>query len=416
VRRTLLTGMRSFPFRDWKRSDGLPPVPGFNPVWDWQPVVTETMRVAGVRTAYVTDNPIVDGPRFPDVRRPGGSPPARSNASGLKAEVAAIERQSAAADRTFRAGIAALRDLGRGESFFLAIDPFDPIDASEAPPIYVKPGEVDKEGVGPMNGRLVELRFGGGDVDELREAYRKHVEHVDDWVGRLMDAVPDDVLVFALGDIGIALGEHDFVGRGTPTSHRESYEIPYLIRHPDGDMGGDDVDWYASTHDVAPTLLSSMGLTIPGKMRGEDLTQLFDDVDEDDLPDRPYSITASGSLIVVRDKRWLMVADREEIERRLYDDDEDADDDNDDKRYDDVANDEPGVLTDLSLAALTVAGGTLPEFGPDGALRPPRQRGDDDSDDDGIPNDWDAVDNDEPDDDDEPGDMKFDGRDAEDRP
>ena len=415
VRRTLLTGVRSFPFRDWKRSDGLPPVPGFNPVWDWQPVVTETMRVAGVRTAYVTDNPIVDGPRFPDVRRPGGSPPSRSNASGLKAEVAAIERQSAAADRTFRAGIAALRDLGRGESFFLAIDPFDPIDASEAPPIYVKPGEVDKEGVGPMNGRLVELRFGGGDVDELREAYRKHVEHVDDWVGRLMDAVPDDVLVFALGDIGIALGEHDFVGRGTPTSHRESYEIPYLIRHPDGDMGGDDVDWYASTHDVAPTLLSSMGLTIPGKMRGEDLTQLFDDVDEDDLPERPYSITASGSLIVVRDKRWLMVADREEIERRLYDDDEDADDDNDDKRYDDVANDEPGVLTDMSLAALTVAGGTLPEFGPDGALRPPRQRGDDDSDDDGIPNDWDAVDNDEPDDDDEPGDVEFDGRDREDR-
>jgi hypothetical protein len=111
-----------------------------------------------------------------------------------------------------------------------------------------------------------------------------------------------------------------------------------------------------------------------------------------------------------------MVADREEIERRLYDDDEDADDDNDDKRYDDVANDEPGVLTDMSLAALTVAGGTLPEFGPDGALRPPRQRGDDDSDDDGIPNDWDAVDNDEPDDDDEPADQRFDGRDPEDKP
>jgi hypothetical protein len=103
-----------------------------------------------------------------------------------------------------------------------------------------------------------------------------------------------------------------------------------------------------------------------------------------------------------------MVADREEIERRLYDDDEEADDD--DKRYDDVANDEPGVLTELSLTALAVAGGTLPEFGPEGALRPPPQRGDDDTDDDGIPNDFDAVDNDEPDDDNEPGDLKFDGR------
>ena len=148
-------------------------------------------------------------------------------------------------------------------------------------------------------------------------------------------------------------------------------------------------------------------------MRGEDLTALFDDVDEEDLPDRPNSITASGPLIIVRDDRFLMVADREQIERRLYDDDEEADDDI--TRYDDIANDEPGVLTDLSVAALTVAGGTLPEFGPDGALRPRPQRGDDDSDDDGIPNDFDAVDNDEPDDDTTHEALRFDGRDPEDR-
>ena len=141
------------------------------------------------------------------------------------------------------------------------------MDAAEAPPIYVKPGEVDKEGIGPMNDRLVELKFSGDDIDELRDAYREHVNQVDEWVGRLMDVVPDDVFLFVLGDTGIALGEHDYAGRGTPTSHRLSYEIPYLIRHPRGEKAGDDVDWYATTHDVAPTLLSSMGLTIP-KMRG----------------------------------------------------------------------------------------------------------------------------------------------------
>ena len=46
VRRTLVTGMRSYPFRMWKRTDGMPDVPGYCPVWDWQPVVTETMRAA----------------------------------------------------------------------------------------------------------------------------------------------------------------------------------------------------------------------------------------------------------------------------------------------------------------------------------------------------------------------------------
>jgi arylsulfatase A-like enzyme len=404
VRRTLITGTRSFPFRDWKRTDGMPAVPGYNPVWDWQPVMTETMRAAGVATAYVTDNPVLDGPRFPDVRRPRRAPGGANSARGVKAEIDAIERATKATERTFRAGI----DELRGFSGFLGIDPFDPVDAIEAPPIYVKPDEVEREGIGTMDERLVELRWGGGEVDELRSAYRDHVEAVDEWVGRLMQDVPDDVLVFMLGDIGIALGEHDFIGRGTPTSHRESYEIPFLIRHPDGDMAGDDVDWYASTHDVAPTILSFMGAGIPGKMWGEDLMALFDDVDEDDLYDRRYSITASGALIVVRDKRWLMVADREQIERRMYDDDEEVEDDI--TRFQDVANEDPGQLTDMSLAALTVAGGTLPEFGPDGALRPPRERGDDDSDDDGIPNDFDAVDNDEPDDNDDGEAIEFDGR------
>jgi arylsulfatase A-like enzyme len=413
VRRTLVTGMRSFPFRDWKRTEGMPAVPGYNPVWDWQPVMTETMRTGGVKTAYLSDNPTLTGPRFPDVERPGGSSEP-STESGIPGEIAALKRASAATQRTFRAGIDALGRLSGPGGFFLAIDPFDPLDAAQAPPIYVKPGEIEDEGIGPMDGRLEELQWSGGDQDNLREAYRDHVELVDDWVGRLMAEVPDEVLVFVLGDIGMALGEHDYLGRGAPTSHRESYEIPYLIRHPDGKMGGDDIDWWASTHDVAPTLLSYLGLTIPGKMWGEDLTALFDDLDEEDLYERPYSITASGSLIVVRDKRWLMVADREQIERRMYDDDEEVEDDI--KRYDDIANEDTGQLTEMSIAALTVAGGTLPEFGPHGATRPPVERGDDDSDDDGIPDDFDAVDNDEEKDGVEPEDLVFDGRDPEDRP
>ena len=57
-----------------------------------------------------------------------------------------------------------------------------------------------------MNGRLVELKFGQDDIGELRDAYRDHVDLVDDWLGRLMDEVPDDVFMFVLADIGIALG------------------------------------------------------------------------------------------------------------------------------------------------------------------------------------------------------------------
>ena len=104
-----------------------------------------------------------------------------------------------------------------------------------------------------------------------------------------------------------------------------------------------------------------------------------------------------------------MVADREQIERRMYDDDEEVEDDI--TRFDDIANEDTGQAhRAVAWRPLTVAGGTLPEFGPDGALRPPRERGDDDTDDDGIPNDFDPFDNDEPEDGVTKPDLQFDGR------
>ena len=170
ARRALITGMRSFPFRDWKRTEGLAPVPGFNPIWDWQPVVTETLRESGVTTSYVSDNPILEGERFPDVVRPadqgGAGLPRLADelTPGIESELLpAIRRQTRAAANTFRAGLRELDRLQGDSPFFLAIDPFDPIDAAVAPPVYAKPGEIEDEGLGPMDDRLVEVRWNGDD-------------------------------------------------------------------------------------------------------------------------------------------------------------------------------------------------------------------------------------------------------------
>jgi arylsulfatase A-like enzyme len=413
TRRALVTGMRAFPFRDWHRLDGFPSVPGFNPVWDYQPLLMELTSQAGVETIYVTDNPLFQGPRFAGVRAPGGTAvpasPGDTLPTGIDEELLkSFARLTEATKRTFREGRKALREVRKAGAFFAGVDPFDPIDAYAAPPFYVRPGRVDDDGVGPTDARMVELDFSDKDIDRVREAYVAHVEAVDDELGKLMNEIPDDTAVFVLGDHGLALGEHGYMGRAAPTSHRLSYEIPYLIRHPSGQKAGDDIDWYGTTHDVAPTLLSFLGLTIPGKMDGEDLTALFDDVDQEDLPKREKSITAVGSQIVIRDRRWLVVADRERTVRRMYDDNEEVDDDI--KRYDNIAGKDTGKLTELSLAALTLAGGTLPEFNADGALRPPREDGDDDTDNDGIPNDFDPFDNEHPQDGVTKKDLQFDGR------
>ena len=194
ARRALVTGMRAFPFRDWRRLEGFPSVPGFNPVWDHQPVLIERTREAGVNTIYVTDNPLFQGPRFEGVRAPGGTAAAASPGdtlpTGIDQELLkSFSRLTEATKRTFREGAKALAEVRDARAFFVGIDPFDPIDAYAAPPFYVRPGRVEDDGLGRTDGRMVSLNFSDKDIDRVREAYVNHVEAVDDELGRVLDAV-----------------------------------------------------------------------------------------------------------------------------------------------------------------------------------------------------------------------------------
>jgi arylsulfatase A-like enzyme len=69
ARRALLSGVRSFPFRNWVQTKGLPAEPGWIPIPDEYPIFTEVMGEAGIETAYSTDNPFLVGPRFANFRR-----------------------------------------------------------------------------------------------------------------------------------------------------------------------------------------------------------------------------------------------------------------------------------------------------------------------------------------------------------
>ena len=108
-------------------------------------------------------------------------------------------------------GIRALREVeapGRSSSAWTRSTRRTPRRA----PFYA-PGRVEDDGLGPTDGRLVELDFSDDDIDRVREAYVKHVEAVDDEpeaAGRGAGRHG----VFVLGDHGLALGEHGYRARG----------------------------------------------------------------------------------------------------------------------------------------------------------------------------------------------------------
>ena len=279
VRRTLITGMRSYPVprlaahRRHARRARLQPRLGLAAGDDRDDA--RRRREDGLRDATTRSS---TGPRFPECARPGArSGGERTGAGGIRLR---DRRRSSRRQRRHRAHVhgaasPALGEVEDGDSFFVAVDPFDPVDAVEAPPIYVRPGEVEKRGH-RADERPARWSSTSATATRkpLRSAYRDHVEDG----GRLGRAgcstsVPGrHARATCSATSAWRSATTSFLGRGTPTSHRRSYEIPYLIRHPDGEKGGDDVDWYASTHDVAPTLLSHLGLTDPGQdaRRGPD--------------------------------------------------------------------------------------------------------------------------------------------------
>ncbi len=408
VRRAVLTGTRSFPFRDWKVAPKLPQFPGWSPIPAYKRLFTEFLDDAGVETAYVTDNPFLIGPRFERFRKTLDiSTPIYDqgeyrvwNIGVVKSKIAAtsqIERYLLPAlagteaekrikenvgfnqgrtgaqlsgARVLKAGMEALKQLKDKQPFFLGVDAFDPHEAWNVPTTF-KLRFDQHEGVEPIlpfktpYSKVEDLDVTEEQVQRVRELYAGELTYIDAWIGRLLNLLDDlglaeRTVVYYLSDHGLLLGEHGLMGKANSMLGKEIHQVPYMIRHPDGKRAGDTSDYFASTHDVAPTILSFQGLTVPGKMDGEDLTVMFDGADP---PERDHWTTAYADQVAAGDGRWLLIADNQGEEKRLFDTEADPDEE------DDVASDNPDVVNRLWQTIVDDAGGTMPVFGKTGVVR-----------------------------------------------
>jgi arylsulfatase A-like enzyme len=407
VRRALLTGTRSFPFRDWQVAPKLPQFPGWSPIPPYKRLFTEFLDEAAINTAYVTDNPFLIGPRFAhfretlDIARPiyGQAEYRVWNLGVVKSKVAPrsqIEsyllpalQGTEAEDRirenvgynrgrssgqlsgalVLKAGMEALKQLKDKQPFFLGVDAFDPHEAWNVPQAF-KVRFPHHDGVEPIlpfktpKSTLESLDMTEEQVEYVRELYAAELTYIDSWIGRLLNllddlGLADRTVVYYLSDHGILLGEHGIMGKDASMLSKEIHAVPYMIRHPDGKRAGERSDYFVSTQDVAPTILSFQGLTVPGKMDGEDLTVMFDGGDP---PERDYWTTAYSANVGAGDGRWLLIADNQGKERRLFDTESDPDASND------VAADNPDVVSRLWQNILNDAGGTMPVFGKTGVV------------------------------------------------
>jgi arylsulfatase A-like enzyme len=83
----------------------------------------------------------------------------------------------------------------------------------------------------------------------------------------------------------------DATGKPYLALYPELTDTVFMMRHPGGRGAGTRSDYYASTDDVAPTILSMLGIEKPEQMEGTDLSPIF----EGEEPDQRRESTSPSS-------------------------------------------------------------------------------------------------------------------------
>ncbi|HLM10135.1 MAG TPA: sulfatase [Thermoleophilaceae bacterium] len=364
ARRAIMAGRRTFPFRGWKpRWDDLPPQPGWEPVGSDGEMWTQVLQRNGWTTGYVTDNPhlllgvhrrfrakfdrfgLVDG-QVPVRRAPKRKPANRvvehylpssmrdSRAEPRMAAYLAVNprhrrEEDYNAAKVFRHGMDWIAWAKNRQPFALVVDSFDAHEPWDAPrrlvDLYGPPTPNGVEPIQPFAtpaGEWRELGLSQGLLRRMRQLYAAEVTLVDVWLGKFLDRLADlgleqNTLLVLVSDHGVLLGEYGWVGKRFTEMHQELTHVPLVIRHPDGRGKGRTSRYYASTHDIGPTVLSLVGVDRAETMNGVDLSPILRG--KRPSKKRGYRTASYSTYVSAGDDRWLLIAGNQRQELRLYD-------------------------------------------------------------------------------------------------
>jgi arylsulfatase A-like enzyme len=379
ARRAIHTGMRTFPLEA--------PAYGWTSIPEEQTTLAEILQSAGYQTMLITDTyhqfKMNFHRGFGSYRKIRGQesdpykPPSSISEEEMRKRYLILgeghkARQYLAnvqgrrkseedwfAPKVFLQAMEALEGVHQREPFFMVVDCYDPHEPWDPPEKYTRlydPGGY--EGKEPLNDN-----YGKDDyltdrqLLRMRALYSAEVTMADRWLGNFLQKAHDfgimeNTLLLLISDHGHALGEHGYTGKPAYALWPELTDIVFLIRHPEGKGAGEVSDYYASTHDVAPTILSLLGIEPPKPMEGQDLSVLLGGKEPGV---RHHFSLAYGKHIWSRDGSYVMFARNDGTEARLYDVRTDP------QQRRDLAEEEPETVEKMfEEYVLEDAGGSLP--------------------------------------------------------
>jgi arylsulfatase A-like enzyme/Flp pilus assembly protein TadD len=156
------------------------------------------------------------------------------------------------------------------------------------------------------------------------QPYDGEIAYADACVGKLLDALRkhglyDETLIAVMADHGESLGAHGENTHGV-FLYDETLHVPLLIKLPLNRAAGRRIESRAGLVDVAPTILSAAGVTIPAEMQGQSLLESLKpaissgavDGPSDDRPayaetDYPHRAFGWSALRALRTGKYLYI-------------------------------------------------------------------------------------------------------------
>ena len=395
ARRSIFTCKRIFPFRHFVPNPELGNSPGWLPIDDTKHTFTTVLRNEGYWVAQVSDNPhlgftkayepfrqsfdkwisVVGQSGFykpPEtvpwrVVRHWLPPQLRDDRylTGMRKYLAntgaGVDEEDTCAARVYKAGADILEEARLRQPFALTVDCFDPHEPWSPPRKYIDMyGDPDYRG--PEIG-VTRYGFAKYFTDEqlrrLHAVYAGEATMTDRWLGHFLDrfyelGLQEDTVILLLSDHGYLLGERGYTGKVPSQLHPELAQVPLIIVTPDNKAAGEVSYYFASTHDVGPTLLSMVGLEPPKWMEGTDLSPLLDGQQPPET--RDYHYGGMYNRFYIRTDDWVLIGDNRGRQRTLNDLRLDP------HEFINVVDQNPRVSDELYQTVLEAAGGPLPYY------------------------------------------------------
>jgi arylsulfatase A-like enzyme len=395
ARRSIFTCKRIFPYRNFVPNHELGRSPGWLPIDDPAHTFTSELRRHGYWVAHVSDNPFTAFTKafepfrksFSDWKTIVGQsgfykppetvpletvyewlPPFLRDdryVPGMRKYLAnsgaGVDEEETCAARVCMQAVQTLKEARVRQPFCLVVDCFDPHEPWSPVEKYIRMYR-DPAYRGPKIGDTpygFARNFTPAQIRELHAIYAAEVTQTDRWLGLFLDrfrasGLADNTVVLLLSDHGYLLGDRGYTGKVPSQLHPELAQVPFILVHPDGRAAGKTNAYFASTHDVGPTLLSMVGIRPPRWMEGTDLSPVLDGGQPAERRDFHYG--GMFNRFYIRTDDWVLIGDNRGRERTMYDLRADP------QELIDVVHEHPDVNAELYHTVLEAAGGPLPYY------------------------------------------------------